>query len=152
MYTPSFLHEDERHQEDEGIRSVHDHWKSNESRPEDGQYLEVEANIDDLRLIAPYKFELKKYLGDSARVVEFKNGFSANAVPDEWVFRVSPLLHKVKVKGSIGFFLEPDPKTIYFRSKEDVNVFLSEMRKPSNPGPSSADIQERRKNIKKFVG
>lgn len=119
-------------------------------KPSPGSYLEYEARLKDLRLLSPYLAELRRRLGDSCYVIQFKSPFDYDAVPNEFRHRDRPLLWKVKMPGVVGWVTDSDPKTFYFPSREQSLMFLKQVRHET-PSPGLDEVMETRDNLKKLL-
>lgn len=147
-YRPVFLHPDEKGSA-ETSSSIDRPKADQEVRPSPGTYIEYEANLKDLRLLTPYMEELKRRLGESCYVLQFKAPFTLNSVPNEFKHRDRPLLWKVKTPESIGWVTDQDPKTFYFPAQKHAQMFLRAMT-GGTPTPLN-EVLETRDNLKKLL-
>lgn len=148
-YRPVFLHPDEKGSP-EASQSIDQPIADRDVKPAPGNYLEYEANLSDLRLLAPYMEELKRRLGDRCHVLQFKAPFTLDGVPNEYKQRDRPLLWKVKTPGATGWVTDQDLKTFYFPSREHALMFIREMR-GEQPGTPLEEVLETRDNLKKLL-
>lgn len=148
-YQPKFLTEDERG-EPEVIPSADVPPSQRELRPLEGSYMIYEADIDDLRMMGAYKFQLKSRLGEKCHVLQFKSNYSLDSVPNAYKGKAGPLLWQIILPGVVGFTTDQDLKTMYFKSPSDIERFLSIMM-GEYEGRSFEEIQEQSDNLKKVL-
>jgi hypothetical protein len=148
-YSPVFLHPDETGPT-EITRSINQPVADREIKPSPENYIEYQADLKDLRLLTPYMEELKKRLGESCYVIQFKTHFTLDSVPNEFKQKDRPLLWKVKTPNSVGWVTDQDQKTFYFPSQKRAVAFLEEMRGDTTPAPL-ADELEKRDNLNKLL-
>ena len=148
-YRPVFLHPDEKGTP-ETTPSVDQSRVERDTKPSPGSYMEYEAELDRLRLLAPYLAELKKRLGNSCYVLQFKSMFDMDAVPNEFRRKDPPLLWKIKMPGVRGWVTDRDHKTFYFPSREDSLYFLKRMRGEMD-SPGLDEVLETRDNLDKLL-
>ena len=118
-------------------------------RPQD--FLEYEAKLQDLRLLVPYRSELKRRLGDQCHVLQFKSPFSVDHVPGEYKHKEPPLLVRLKGPGFLGFVTDKDPKTFFFPKKEHADAFLTMWDGPESEASSLDEELESRDRLHKLL-
>lgn len=122
-YRPTFLTPDEMGKP-EVSQSVDVPISERQVKPKAADCLKYQARLGDLRLLAPYRAELEKRLGQNVHVLQFKSPFSVDHVPGEYKHKELPLLVRVKGPGFLGFLTDKNPKTFYFSKQEHADSFL----------------------------
>jgi len=149
-YRPLFLGPDEKGVTNDGVQSVNEPQQFRDVKLEPGSFLAYEAKIDDLRLMVPYLFELKKHLGDTAYILQFRSQFSLDSVPDEFRHKESSLLWRVKFDEVLCYVTDSDRSTFYFPSRESAVAFVKKLS-GAEPGPALEDVTEQRNNLRKLL-
>jgi len=150
---PVFILGPEKGTDTDGIHSIDEPLSSRGVTPTAGTMLEYPAEVDQLRIISPYKVELNSRLGHSVYVLQFTE-YSLDSVPNDWKRREPPLLWKVSIDGPnpiVGFVTDQDLKTFYFPEKVMARSFLSSIL-GEGEGPSFQDVLDQRDRLTRLLG
>jgi hypothetical protein len=161
-YRPFLLGTEERGVPSEGTQSVDEAPHLRGLRPEAGSYIEYPAKLGELRLTTPHALALKKALGDTVYVLQFRTPFSADAVPGEWKRKVAGnLLWMINVPGDDelrgyvpalrAYTTDSDLRTFYFKDKGQADFFIGKMN-GGDLGPDLSDVLEQRDHLRKLLG
>jgi hypothetical protein len=154
-YRPFLLGTEERGVPSEGTQSVDEAPHLRGLGAEEGSYIEYAAKLEELRLTTPHALALKKVLGATVYVLQFRTPFSADAVPGEWKRKVSGnLLWMISLPGDQtvrAYTTDSDLRTFYFKDKAQADIFIGKMN-GDDSGPDLSEVLDQRDHLRKLLG
>lgn len=147
-YSPTFLDDEECLDSSDPTRSVHKPKSKSDVSFSLEDFLGYPSAVDDLRIISPYKHELKSALGNDIFALTSKGGFDIDVIPDEWVSKYSSMLLKIKPNGFSGYSVIGDKKTIYFTNEQQARSFIDQLNQCMSPSfEEQKDHHDRLNNL-----
>jgi len=150
-YRPVFLDSEEKGTLNDGTQSIDEpaHFRDVKVTPD--SYIEYDAEVEGLRIQAPYAYEIKKRLGPYVHVIQFRSPFSVDSVPNEWRRKDGPLLWKVETPEFTAYVTDSEPNVFYFAEKAQSTYFIRKMSGMDSSGPSLEEVTTQRDNLRKLL-